>query len=443
LERELTFISPWVEDEPDKINPSLTQERIDALDQTWQAYLLALEKYVEELSGDVNANEAYRAVKESVKATTGLPPKQPKRLSVDRYEYVYGFREIGARCNEYEDVGVYVTPSIPTQSNVMMLALETVERHPAIYQGSSVLTRPDSGYPLRRTSVEWSIAPVADPGPGDWIPILPLEGSVILNEVLFFSNQLAELRFSADLTARAFVYKNEEPISAWRLMDAKRIRLDEPVESSAIYTIDYVPLRTATLDPHNIDFTQIATPVWRPYEEFDGADRNCMVKLNHSPWVDRARINDVGYNPVEVTLNPIDSPLRDTDKHRLIVSGQGVTYPIPSTRNPDAAGPRLFNITRYRDGAEPILSPYDPDPPDPLVPTFEYYHVGNKLVFTEDFRSEGSERNYGYSHGNAVIRVRYQTLVTEVRVRAILRRTWNDASLTPIIDHYVLKARAV
>src|SRR5690606_41046414 len=96
-------------------------------------------------------------------------------------------------------------------------------------------------------------------------------------------------------------------------------------------------------------------------------------------------------------------------------------------------------------GVQTCALPIYPYNPEDDVPTFEYYHSGQRVYFQETFRHDSihSQENYGDTHGNAIIKVQYEYLVSGVRMKIILRRSKFDGSITPKVKRYALKFKVL
>ena len=361
----------------------------------------------------------------------------------------------------------------------------------------------DHEEPLRRTSVEYYVS--CGDSPNDpWYPILPLDQTYINNEFLKFvdpERQVAELRFycsyEGDTQKTPRLYKNETPLeinrdwviqektpglitSGQRIYNYKLVEIFPHVwDPGAMYTIDYYPDNSYS-DPHEIDFLSSAaydssgseasgsTPKQKN-EYFNLSpekliDKNCSAKLEFYPYTDRSRlfIEEGGetkpnytYNPVQVVLNPAkySSELYYLEgKEQAITSEVGpwetVTRdkvygerdPGVDRENPPLA--RTLNVTDYSSPDLPVLNAYNPLD---KVPTFEYFHTGKRVYFSETFRHDSptAAENFGITHGNAIVQIRYEYLVSGVRCKIILRRCPFDASITPKVDWYSLKFKVL
>lgn len=359
----------------------------------------------------------------------------------------------------------------------------------------------DLDEPLRRTSIEYYVS--CGDSPNDpWYPILPLGQTYVNNEFLLFSTPgqpLAELRFYCALIDGKMprLYKNEMPLEFghdWLLHEkepGKRINnervftykivevLPHVWDPTAMYTIDYYP-DESVYSAHEIDFLssvainskgqQVAGASTKEIVEYFNLtpdaqlDKNCSAKLKYYPYVDRGKLfiykdgrmqENYFYNPVRVTLNPaekITSANRDfyylegkTGVIKEEVTGwssleYGERDPRIDRPNPPIA--RTLNVTDYSSPDIPVLNPYNPEDD---VPTFEYYHSGQRVYFQETFRHDSihSQENYGDTHGNAIIKVQYEYLVSGVRMKIILRRSKFDGSITPKVKRYALKFKVL
>lgn len=459
-ERKLTLESMWVDDVPATINPSLLQDKIEEFDFRWQEYLKRINRKKSNLIED--------AIVEIIEA--------PERVQVEKYEYVIGAYEIEVRGQEYNHVGIYVSKPHNVNGNIQKVALEVEEWHPTFTapNGSTLKKKAynelgslvTTGEDLRRTSIEYYISANDSDG---WIPIMPTNQISVNNEMLLFlDNNIAEadLRFPADPTKKITVYKDEMPLmpAYWDLIsDNKRIKIYAPYwDPGSIYTIDYTPDESKG-SVHEIDFTPPADGTRPPKvmtEYFNGpgediVDKNCSVKLAYYPYVDRSkltidtgngtRIQNYDYNPVRVTLNPAEHEL-ESSVYRIEGLNKVITTPITSYRDPRTdilSKPlaRCLNVTNYQSSDVPILNPYIKTDP---IPTFEYYHTGRRVYFSETFRHDGPIDNYTNSHGNAIVKVEYEYLVSGVRVKIIMRRTYkSEATYTPKVDWYTLKFKVL
>src|SRR5690606_8069349 len=111
------------------------------------------------------------------------PPEQPELVQEERYLYIYGARSIDILGIDYVPTAVHVSVPFEIPDNVRQVALDVQESHPLIYSESGVVTKAwfgpqgqvqSTGIPLRRTSVEYYVAAIAEDHLMSWQPILPL-----------------------------------------------------------------------------------------------------------------------------------------------------------------------------------------------------------------------------------------------------------------------------
>jgi hypothetical protein len=446
---------------------------LDKIDKTWELYRQ-------------NAPALYE------EATKGTAYKEDKtKVQVDKYEYVYGAYDIKFQGKEYYPKSVYLSKPYIMSGNVSQIVLEAEEWHPTFRSNGNLIGKTkyvdgvlvnvdgrtaNKDELLRRTSVEYYVTALENPGVDDWKPILPLGQAMINQEVLFFQGSIprTKLRFAADRTKEINLYKNEYPLkfnldwyfgkdpdgidsNQWIVLSAHSF------DSSAIYTIDYYP----SGNPYLIDFAISPTTTLQT-DYFIGTDKNCSIKLSKFPFINRATLKsdkDVGvinddHNPVKITLNPGGGTnalaniiteklgIKNPNVKDFVLNGKNGGFNTevlsslnPSTTIPNAPVARLLNKTLFFDNEIPTLNKYNPRD---ILPTFEYYHEGNKVYFTEMFKHDGPVENLEGSNGNAIIKAEYDYIVSGIRVKIILRRTSNiDTSVTPKVKSYSIKCKSL
>lgn len=153
---------------------------------------------------------------------------------VKKYEYSYGFRNIGVNGATYDRVGYYVSKPIGLKSNYKTISVESVEEH-FLVNGKKI------------TDIEYYITGSTNPSFGDWIPIQPTNNKLIESELLFVrENSLCFLRFKTSKIEG--IYANGELIDNNKYStitningEIDRIKL-LGYEPEVIYTISYYPL---------------------------------------------------------------------------------------------------------------------------------------------------------------------------------------------------------
>lgn len=425
-EADLTLSSTFVGDSDEEtVNPQL--KSIDVLDPAWAKYKHSVNVYNDMLN-------SWGPLAGIIKLFSP-EPQAPEKIQVDKFEYVYGAYDISCISRDYVMTSVYVSKPHMIDGNVQQVVLEANESHPLFYDElGETITKQGSSDPIRRTSVEYYVAPKSDPGPNDWFPILPLGQTHVNNEVLIMSTghlPVAVLRWPADDPTTCVLYKDEERLQYGYDWDfepgsTQIVRIKPHTwNTSSIYTMDYYPAG----QPDVVDFGQVATPVGITEEFPAGTDKDCSILLKHYPYVDRSKLGSLSYNPVRVSL-----------RGSIRTSRSVYTDAIRSTRNSAESGLKLLNVTNYYSDILPALNPYDPKSSNP---TFEYLHDGRHVYFSETFNNS-SQANYKTNHGDAKITVDYSYLVSGIRVKIILRRTsYAHPSVTPLVLDYTLRSRCL
>lgn len=487
INKNLTLTTPW-QDSDSIANPSLDQDKIDSLDETWQLYLEDQRK-----NAPSTLDSIIKAIRNIVTLglaqTEEIKDPKPDKIQVNKFEYIYGAHNINISGKEYFPEGIYISKPHNINGNVQQIVLESKEFHPTFERNGQTLKKlmwngdslVDSSEDLRRTSVEYYITASENPSPKEWIPILPLGTYKVNQEFIKFVDPKApraEINFECDNTNfqnRPFVlYKNEYPLiyghEWWFAKDnagnssTKFIAISTRVwQQSAMFTMDYYPKG----DPNLIDFSKVEAPLYVATEYFLGTNKNNSIKLSKHPFVDRSKLKvnttpgqiiqqDYAYNPVRVTLNPdnfesiakeklgIDNFNREAFRingHPTAIISQINPTRDPNTDIENRPRARTLNVTDYFDDILPTMRLYSTKD---RIPTFEYIHDKNRVHFTETFKHDGPVENFEDSNGNAVIQVDYEYLVSGIRVKIILRRTSNvDASVSPKVDFYTIKSRSV
>lgn len=352
-----------------------------------------------------------------------------------KYEYVYGIKDLQIQGNEYAEKSIFVSKPMQVEGNVMQISLQAVEEHPLFSSLTGEATE-------RQTSVEYYVSYVENPSLTDWHPILPEGEEQISSELLIFDTaRTATLRFPALTSQEAKVFKNGIKYSNWTFTSGgTKIQLLEELQTGAVYTINYKP-NADIVDPWNIDIYQKGLKTARQVDVFpNGTNHNKTLSLSKYPYIDYSQINTVdsfdpnttGYRPITVTLK--DAKIQG-------VNNSVIKEVLPYTGA--TTDPRTFNITDYKSKQWKQPKAYSLAKTAPYL-NFEYYHEGSKLYFSETFNKADILTNLDITHGNAGITVEYDYLVSNFRIKIILRRTglaYN--SVSPIVHQYALKFKAM
>lgn len=325
-----------------------------------------------------------------------------RSIPVTKYEYQYGLYQLRIQRNEYQPLGVYVSKAIPLQGNIKTVQLETKEHHP------------EHLAPLRLTDIEYYIHDGQR-----WYPILPMNQEKVYAELLFPTlvqgQYQAQTRFTID--GDYIIRKNGISVDgkAAVLPDNRTVVFAE-YDASAYYTIEYKPTKGAWV----IDFLQAYTDKNgnvqsnRIVEEFRGTDQKGRIRLSHYPFVDKAKLHvqPDDYNPSYLENEYIPIKIKMIDS-----SGYHIEQPM----NEKDQEFRIENKTNYFESTSSRLEPYNEN----KGIFYQYEVVGNEIQF-----------NTVIPESTRII-VEYPYLVSEVRVKAVLRRNIPGFhGLTPILYQY-------
>ena len=354
-----------------------------------------------------------------------------------KYSYVYGLKDIQIKYKEFKSASIYVSKPFQIDGNVAEINLEVNEYNPI---KDSQISKAINPYD---TSVEYYITFHEDPISTEWIPILPKGKQFIENEVLLFrGSRVCSLRFSCDKSKEVIVYKNGVKLEEqfWSYGSDNTISIDRNFDKYSIYTIQYFPNLNVS-SPWDIEYKiNDALPSQEVF--YDGAGRNGEIILSKHPYIDYNKINtDPNYEPIKVYLQSKDSI-------HMLSGPNKTTYTNIGPIETDKVKAITKNITDYKYLTEPNPMPYntsiDPATGEPINLEFQYYQDGRKLYFTETFNNSRIITNRDTNHGDAIIKVQYDYLKVNARLKIILRNTSSGGStITPSIRDYNLVFKVV
>lgn len=345
------------------------------------------------------------------------------------YEYSLGLRDIQARHIQYGERQAFVSKPFTVPGNVMEVELDATEEHP-FFDEVSGQANP------RQTSVEYSISYKSKPSQSDWVPILPKDQKQVQGERLFFSGNRADLRFPAKMdTIQVYANGLRLKPSEFTLLSNESLSIVNHLNGS-IYTVDYEPDSYQT-NPWTFQVENYKDDIETITETFpEGTAFNKTISLRHYPYIDMAQVlTENPYNPNTSVYKPLQVRLTNA-------SIQGKSQTILKQINPyreEAETAFTYNRTLYKDNSWTPLRAYSLNPENPYQ-GFDYYHWKNKLTFTEHFNAVQRPENLPYTHGTGTIEVTYQTLVTNFRLKIILRRnTASELTATPKVNNYRMR----
>lgn len=376
------------------------------------------------------------------------PPPQPppapnppsfttqQQKEIVKYEYLYGIKDLKIKGTEYAPRSVLVTKPILISGNVMEISMQSVEEHPLFSEMSGEATD-------RQTSVEYYIAYRNNPNNSDWHPILPEDEKSIKQEYLFFdSAKTATLRFPALITStpQPVMYKDGVRYNNWSFVGGGRqIQLLENRDTKATYTLNYTP-NAEVVNPWSIDIQKKGLERVTKTEVFDrGTNHNKTIVLSEYPYIDYEWINqEKDYDPNRSTYCPIQVSLKEAT-----IAGPNrstLTEVLPYDGVKEVS---TYNITDYKTRAWKEVEPYSLDKTQ-LQTQFQYFQEKNKIFFSETFNKASIITNQEINHGDAKIAVTYEHLVSNFRVKIILRRTGMSVnSVSPTITSLGLKFKVM
>lgn len=307
------------------------------------------------------------------------------------YEYILGLQYVGIGIDVPELKGMFVSNIIPSPGDMGEVKLKAVDYE--YLDNTGTLDNP------QLTSIEYSVTNVTNPAnESDWIPILPINDTIITSERLFPNRAgTCLLRFWASPGEQLIIYKNGYVFNKYtHLYDNSNnfltaVSLD--VQSYNAHDI-LTALYTPALNPSLVDFTNKGfanAPLISAFdatgsgEGFVGTGGRNSIQLSNAPYIDASQIANSDYQPITVVLQD---------------------------------GTSVINLTNYATNNQPAF------------PTTGYYFIqsGNMLMFNQPI-DQAFRVYYQYLQNNVcfriVLRVNSMTFVspkvTSVQIKAQTR----------------------
>lgn len=384
----------------------------------------------------------FRDDKQQVEQTLAPYPSKPhdnirsntsdheEHRPVNLYEYSMGIKNIEASHITYGESEVYVSKPLKVYGNVMEVELDALEEHPVFDElnGQSI---------DRQTSVEYYMSYKQRPTANDWIPILPQSTRTVKGERCLFEGSRANLRFPS-LMNTIEVFENGVRMNRndYEIMNNQEIHIPRR-DTGSIYTVNYEP-DVYRRNPHILQIQDYKDYTTRMTETFEGTDVNKTIHLEYTPFIDMEKVLQAGeYNPNTSDYQPIQVRLTNANIQRQGNQVVGLVEPYQGQTDI----PFTYNKTLYKDKSWSQLQPYSLTEP---YNGFDYYHHKNRLTFTEHFNVPRIPENRQSSHGNATIEVTYDALVTDFRLKMILRRnTAVENTATPKVKEYKIRFKTI
>lgn len=396
-------------------------------------YQDAMDKYAKELLENTTERDFQKVldnVRKGLNPTgtqitfdKGIVEGQPETTfrEIKKYSYVLGAYNISFNSTAYKESSVYVTKSLPISVNTNRLTLETKESHHKIFDKE---THSDSV----QSSIEYYITTSKNPKLKDWYPICPLniqriESERLTGDFLTEKNslfrsavyQVHSLRFKSLSNTQIFLRRNGQllPKESFSVStDGLKVGIkEEYFLPGAIYTISYVPDHTSyylqVSDLQNVEPTQYTSEQGEIGERFRNVPPGHVLTLSNTPFV------------VREYLLKEDKKNKRVEQKEDIQQAQDLRLPLHVW----ADDVRLVDVTNY---ASATFNPEDLKQNN----GYTFAVINNKIYL-------------GTPNDRAIyeqVTVDYRYILTNIRLKAILRRNTNDDdSITPVLKSYTLR----
>lgn len=252
-----------------------------------------------------------------------------------------------------------------------------------------------------KTSIEYSVSIAPSPSnESDWIPIIPFDKDVIDQEILFFNNSTATLRF-VPLPESVSIYENGNKIDFSRYtILGKQITISNYNNNNKYYAA-YTPSNLSShkeveLHSRYLSNPILVTPSYNGSNgEHFGPARRMKVTLRNDPFVDYSKFQNASYSSTigTITSSSTSSGSYDYSSYSpvKIIFEDGKT---------------AINITNYILDNYQIESFYD-------TSEILFLHYGDTITFNKEITS-------GF-------RVMYQYVPDSFRYRVVMRSLDNTA----------------
>lgn len=348
----------------------------------------------------------------------------------DLYTYSMGIAEIEANNSSYEEVNIYVSKPIKINENVLEVSIDTLEEHPVFDEVSGRASK-------RQTSVEYYLSLNDKPTINDWIPILPEGTTHIKGERLLIDGINAKTLFPFRMHT-VVIYEDGIKLDKikYHVLNSQEVQLEE-YNTDRVYTIDYEP-NSFVKNPYTLEVNDYKYKTERITESFPrGTDSNKTITLKHVPYIDREKLLEVdNYNPNTSEYRPVVVEIEDAS----IRNAQGISKNyVPPVKGEDG-DPYMNNKTLYLDNSWSQMNNYNLE--EGYV-GLDYYQNKNKITFANHINIPMIEENEKETPGTGTIKVSYDALVTNFRLKIILRRnTQKEVTATPRVKEYELKFKS-
>ena len=303
-----------------------------------------------------------------------------KRKHISKYNYTYGFYNIGVYNNDFQDVGVFISKPINAHGSIKAITLESSEQHPEVLGGT-------------HTDIEYYISY----GNG-WLPILPLNVSIVKSELLLQAPNVGvghcKLRFKAknilsvNVNSMPLTYMDDYIVINDASGNIETIVIIA-MASNAKYTVNYEPVQ----ESHIVELIDSGiTPKVSNIDKFTG-NNTVYTELSEIPYI----------SPSTGTIMKVI-----TDDGRILTEEDGH---VKCVTNIYAASE---SYKRFSDE------------------NLQYYVDKNIVYFNKPIPD------------SYVIELSYVHYISSIRLKAILRRNIHSNNwLSPALDGFKLKFNTI
>lgn len=323
---------------------------------------------------------------------------------INTYEYNFSFGNIClyesqiVQANSLVDStkSIFVSKRIPTNGRVLKAKL--------LADYFNDLNKASTNLSSNKTSIEYSVSIAPSPSnESDWIPIIPFNEQSVNQEVLFFNNSTALLRF-APLPESVSIYENGIKIDFSRYTILGRQVTIAGFNSQKKYYANYTPNNFVSAKEVELHSRYLSSPILvsPSYNGSNGEHfapaRRSKVTLRNEPYVDYSKFQNGSYSNFVGTITSSSTSSGSYD--------YSAYSPVKIIFED---GKSAINITNYILDNYEIESFYETD-------EILFLHYGDTITFNKEVTS-------GFS-------VMYQYVPDSFRYRVIMR------SLDNTVENY-------
>jgi hypothetical protein len=323
---------------------------------------------------------------------------------INTYEYNFSFGNLSlyqsqliqANSSSNSSKSIFVSKRVPTNGRALKVKL--------LADYFNDLNKSSSDFLSSKTSIEYSVSISPSPSnESDWMPILPFNEQLVKQEMLFFNNSTALLRF-VPLVESVSIYENGIKIDFSRYTVLGKQVTISGFNNQKIYYASYTPSNLSQTKEVELHSRYLSSPILvsPSYNgsngEYFSSGRRSKVTLRNDPYVDYSKFQNGSYSNFVGTITSSSTSNGSYDYSAYspvkIIFEDGKT---------------AINITNYILDNYEIESFYETD-------EVLFLHYGDTITFNKEVTS-------GF-------RVMYQYVPDSFRYRIIMR------SLDNTIENY-------